>query len=145
PCAGPAPRWPPSARSPSSARSAVRCWCRFRSKGLTISVTVRRRRSSGRSRTERRGTTAVAKTGRSLHSAPMIRYALAAAVALLTPGGGAALAQAPASQPLPFVLKQVGPGVYAAIDGPEHKAGSNAGFIIGDDGVLVVDAFFTPE
>ena len=42
----------------------------------------------------------------------------------------------------PFVLKQVGPGVYAAIDGPEHKAGSNAGFVIGDDGVLVVDAFF---
>jgi cyclase len=46
------------------------------------------------------------------------------------------------AQPLPFVLKQVGPGVYAAIDGPEHKAGSNAGFVIGDDGVLVVDAFF---
>jgi cyclase len=43
---------------------------------------------------------------------------------------------------LPFVLKQVGPGVYAAIDGPEHKAGSNAGFVIGDDGVLVVDSFF---
>jgi cyclase len=54
--------------------------------------------------------------------------------------GGAASAEAPA--PLPFVLKQVGPGVYAAIDGPQHKAGSNAGFVIGDDGVLVVDAFF---
>jgi glyoxylase-like metal-dependent hydrolase (beta-lactamase superfamily II) len=54
---------------------------------------------------------------------------------------GAATAQAP----LPFVLKQVGPGVYAAIDGPEHKAGSNAGFVIGDDGVLVVDAFFTQD
>ena len=53
--------------------------------------------------------------------------------------GEAAFAQ-PA--PLPFVLKQVGPGVYAAIDGPEHKAGSNAGFVIGDDGVLVVDSFF---
>jgi glyoxylase-like metal-dependent hydrolase (beta-lactamase superfamily II) len=46
---------------------------------------------------------------------------------------------------LPFVLKQVGPGVYAAIDGPEHKAGSNAGFVIGDDGVLVVDAFINPD
>jgi glyoxylase-like metal-dependent hydrolase (beta-lactamase superfamily II) len=44
---------------------------------------------------------------------------------------------------LPFVLKEVGSGVYAAIDGPEHKAGSNAGFVIGDDGVLVVDGFFT--
>lgn len=53
----------------------------------------------------------------------------------------AALAQAP----LPFVLKEVGPGVYAAIDGPEHKAGSNAGFVIGDDGVLVVDALFTED
>jgi glyoxylase-like metal-dependent hydrolase (beta-lactamase superfamily II) len=52
----------------------------------------------------------------------------------------------PAQAPrLPFVLKQVGPGVYAAIDGPEHKAGSNAGFVIGDDAVLVVDALFTPE
>jgi glyoxylase-like metal-dependent hydrolase (beta-lactamase superfamily II) len=49
------------------------------------------------------------------------------------------------ADPLPFVLKQVGPGVYAAIDGPEHKAGSNAGFVIGDDGVLVVDALFTQD
>lgn len=56
--------------------------------------------------------------------------------------GSVASAQAPA---LPFVLKQVAPGVYAAIDGPDHKAGSNAGFVIGDDGVLVVDAFFTVD
>jgi cyclase len=56
--------------------------------------------------------------------------------------GGPAAAQPAAGPPLPFVLKQVGPGVYAAIDGPQHKAGSNAGFVIGDDGVLVVDAFF---
>lgn len=47
--------------------------------------------------------------------------------------------------PLPFVLSNVGPGVYAAIDGPEGRSGSNAGFIIGDDGVAVVDAFFNPE
>jgi glyoxylase-like metal-dependent hydrolase (beta-lactamase superfamily II) len=53
-----------------------------------------------------------------------------------------ALAAPAPAQTLPFVLKQVGAGVYAAIDGPEHKAGSNAGFVIGDDGVLVVDAFF---
>jgi cyclase len=56
---------------------------------------------------------------------------------------GAVFAQAPPRAPLPFVLKQVGPSVYAAIDGAEHKAGSNAGFVIGDDGVLVVDGFFT--
>ena len=59
-------------------------------------------------------------------------------------GFGSASAQ-PVAGPLPFVLKQVGPGVYAAIDGPEHKAGSNSGFVIGDDGVLVVDAFFNVE
>ena len=54
-------------------------------------------------------------------------------------------AAAASAQPaaLPFTLKQIGPGVYAAIDGPDHKAGSNAGFVIGDDGVLVVDSFFT--
>ena len=47
--------------------------------------------------------------------------------------------------PLPFALKEVGPGVYGAIDGPDHKAGSNAGFVVGDDGVLVIDAFFTQD
>jgi glyoxylase-like metal-dependent hydrolase (beta-lactamase superfamily II) len=73
----------------------------------------------------------------------MILRALAAAVVLAT--GGPASGQAPSPGALPFVLKQLGPGVYAAIDGPEHKSGSNAGFVIGDDGVLVVDAFFTPE
>jgi glyoxylase-like metal-dependent hydrolase (beta-lactamase superfamily II) len=53
------------------------------------------------------------------------------------------VASSASAQSLPFVLKQIGPEVYAAVDGPEHKAGSNAGFVIGDDGVLVVDAFFT--
>lgn len=43
---------------------------------------------------------------------------------------------------LPFTLRQVGPGIFVAIDGPEHKAGSNAGFVIGDNAVLVVDSFF---
>ena len=58
-----------------------------------------------------------------------------------------AFASTASAQPasLPFVLKHVGPGVYAAIDGPEHKAGSNAGFVIGDDGVLVVDSFFNVD
>lgn len=67
----------------------------------------------------------------------MVLRWLAAAVLMISS------AAASAQSPLPFVLKQVGPGVYAAIDGPQHKAGSNAGFVIGDDGVLVVDAFFT--
>jgi glyoxylase-like metal-dependent hydrolase (beta-lactamase superfamily II) len=67
------------------------------------------------------------------------------AIAALIALGGRAFAQTPPSPGLPFALKEVGPGVYAAIDGPEHQAGSNAGFVIGDDEVLVVDAFFTPD
>jgi glyoxylase-like metal-dependent hydrolase (beta-lactamase superfamily II) len=55
-----------------------------------------------------------------------------------------AAAQAPApAGDLPFKLQQVGPGVYAAVGGP--MAGSNAGFVVGDDGVLVVDSFFYPD
>ncbi len=52
---------------------------------------------------------------------------------------------ATATPTLPFILKPLAPGVYAAIDGPQHSAGSNAGVVIGDDGVLVVDSFFDPE
>jgi cyclase len=72
----------------------------------------------------------------------MILRSLAACILLALGGAAPVRAEAPASPPLPFVLKQIGPGVYAAIDGPQHKAGSNAGFVIGDDGVLVIDAFF---
>jgi len=71
-------------------------------------------------------------------SGSMVKRFDAIAIAL----SASASAQVPA---LPFVLKQLGPGVYAAIDGPQEKSGSNAGFIVGDDGVLVVDALFTPE
>ena len=73
----------------------------------------------------------------------MIARTLALLLSMLA-ASAAQAAQArstPASQ-LPFVLSEIGPGVYAAIDGSEHKAGSNAGFVIGDDCVLVVDAFF---
>jgi cyclase len=65
--------------------------------------------------------------------------------ALMMALAGPALA-APTSPPpvLPFVLKQIAPGIYAAIDGPEGRSGSNAGVVIGDDGVLVVDSFFDP-
>ena len=61
--------------------------------------------------------------------------------AALAAVSGSASAQAS----LPFILKELGPGIYAAIDGPEHKSGSNAGFVIGDDGVLVVDSFFNQD
>src|ERR1041384_6907983 len=40
-----------------------------------------------------------------------------------------------------FVVKKIGEGVYAAIGSDSGKAGSNAGFIIGSNGVVVVDTF----
>jgi cyclase len=74
-------------------------------------------------------------------AAPLL---MALAVASADPA--AALAQTPAEAGAdPFLLKSIGPGIYAAIDGPEGKSGSNAGVIIGDDGVAVVDSFFDPE
>lgn len=42
---------------------------------------------------------------------------------------------------LPFSLKPLGHNVYAAIDDAKGDAGANAGFVIGDDGVLVIDTF----
>src|SRR6266545_2230609 len=70
----------------------------------------------------------------------MASCASAAALALLGPA-------APAAGPdpgTPFTLRQVAPGIYAAID-RDARAGANAGFVIGDDGVVVVDSFQFPE
>lgn len=70
--------------------------------------------------------------------------ALSAAATLAATASGA-IAQEAAAPALPFTLKQIGPGVYAAIDGPKGEAGSNAGFVIGDDGVLVIDSFYRAD
>jgi cyclase len=43
-----------------------------------------------------------------------------------------------------FQLVKVAEGVYAGIAKPGGLASGNAGFIIGDGGVLIVDTFFTP-
>lgn len=40
-----------------------------------------------------------------------------------------------------FTLHELAPGVFAAID-RDGKAGANAGFVIGADGVAVIDSFF---
>src|SRR5262245_66274103 len=59
---------------------------------------------------------------------------------------GILLAAAPAAEPAHFKLVQVGEGAYAAIAKPGDRASvGNAGFVIGTDGVLVVDAFMTAE
>jgi glyoxylase-like metal-dependent hydrolase (beta-lactamase superfamily II) len=43
-----------------------------------------------------------------------------------------------------FQLVKVADGVYAAIAKPGGLASGNAGFVIGDDGVVIFDTFFTP-
>lgn len=43
-----------------------------------------------------------------------------------------------------FQLVKVADGVYAAIAKPGGLASGNAGFVVGDEGVLLVDTFFTP-
>lgn len=54
---------------------------------------------------------------------------------------GAVFGQNPSGETLPFSLKQIAPNVWAAIDDAKGDAGANAGFIIGDGGVAVVDTF----
>ncbi|MGH9731132.1 MAG: hypothetical protein ACRD4A_05475, partial [Candidatus Acidiferrales bacterium] len=49
-----------------------------------------------------------------------------------------------AQAPSAFTLHDLGNGAWAAIDNPAAKAarsGANAGFVIGSDGVAVVDTF----
>lgn len=55
----------------------------------------------------------------------------------------AARAQAPnaAANSLPFSLKPLGNNVWAAIDDAKGDAGANAGFVIGENGVAVIDTF----
>lgn len=43
-----------------------------------------------------------------------------------------------------FTLVKVSEGVYAAVAKSGGLASGNAGFVVGDDGVLMVDTFFTP-
>lgn len=43
-----------------------------------------------------------------------------------------------------FALNDLGHGVWAAISPPKSPAGANAGFVIGPDGVLVIDTFEDP-
>jgi len=74
---------------------------------------------------------------------------LMAAIILLAAGVCWSAARAGAMGPraddaLPFTLKQVGAGVFAAVSPAEGNAGANAGFVIGDDGVAVIDTFEDP-
>jgi cyclase len=53
----------------------------------------------------------------------------------------AARAQEASTDSLLFTIKPLGNGVFAATAKPKSAAGSNAGFVIGDDGVAVIDTF----
>src|SRR5687767_6068470 len=55
------------------------------------------------------------------------------------------LAQAPAEAW--FTLTKIGPNVWAAMDNPSftQRAYANAGLVIGDDGVVVVDTLTGPD
>jgi cyclase len=57
--------------------------------------------------------------------------------------GAASFAQTatPPATSLPFQLKMVAPNVWAAIADSKGDAGANAGFVIGDGGVAVLDSF----
>lgn len=46
-----------------------------------------------------------------------------------------------ANSALPFTLKPLGHGMYAAIDNAKGESGANAGFVVGDDGVAIIDTF----
>ena len=64
-------------------------------------------------------------------------------LAVLLLAATSALAQTAAPN-ADFDLVKVGDGVYAAVAKPGGIASGNAGFVIGDDGVVVIDTFFTP-
>lgn len=75
----------------------------------------------------------------------IIRSALSLAVAIFLCRPAAADPEPSAEQPNSFFqLQDLGHGVWAAISAPDGPAGSNSGFVIGSDAVLVIDSFEVP-
>jgi len=60
---------------------------------------------------------------------------------VLLPFGAFAQTAAPQASSPPFTLKPLGHDIYAAIDDAKGDAGANSGFVIGENGVLVIDTF----
>jgi cyclase len=63
------------------------------------------------------------------------------ALALFCAATTAAQATPPDQTQLPFQLKLIGPNIWTAIDDAKGSAGANAGFVIGDSSVVVIDTF----
>lgn len=75
------------------------------------------------------------------------RLALALVVIVLTIATGSLCPEDATGAPKAeddFQLVKVADGVYAAIARPGGLASGNAGFVIGDEGVLIFDTFLTP-
>jgi glyoxylase-like metal-dependent hydrolase (beta-lactamase superfamily II) len=75
-----------------------------------------------------------------------IRLSFVAIAIVISIGCSASAAASPVAPQAEddFQIVKVADGVYAAIAKPGSLAGGNAGFVIGDDGVLIFDTFFTP-
>jgi glyoxylase-like metal-dependent hydrolase (beta-lactamase superfamily II) len=79
-----------------------------------------------------------------------MRHKLLAGIAMiLAVIAGTAYTSSNSTTPIPkaeddFQLVKVADGVYAAIAKSGGLAAGNAGFVIGDDGVLIFDTFLTP-
>lgn len=74
-----------------------------------------------------------------------MRLLLLASLLILVSVTGLTRAQTPADEW--FTLRKIAPNVWAAIDNPKAKQRSyaNAGFVIGDDGVIVIDTLTGEE
>lgn len=74
----------------------------------------------------------------------LLSIALLSLIGIATTNFASKASSAPLKAEDDFQLVKVAEGIYGAIAKPGGLASGNAGFIVGDGGVLIVDTFFTP-
>src|SRR5438270_12628499 len=79
-----------------------------------------------------------------MRTAPIMLSLTLVLTAILSGLGRPTAASSAAEPQDDFQLVKVADGVYAAIAKSGGLASGNAGFIVGDGGVMIVDTFFTP-